>query len=206
MLNRRRLSIQKSDNFKKALTPEESDNSLHMNSLHKGTTGRRNSSLLSNFSDNDRPSMSFNEKLIHNLGNISSMLSNNNSFSVDGSVDYLNDEDTNSTINHGKSSFSTINEYTSKKGSISSSQRSTSVATEESSDSVINTELEPLMIPRSLYMPWSHESVSAFTEFFYTGQINPKWSFQPVAVDVFLMARLYEVPCYTMLCLKCSMH
>lgn len=194
MLNRRRLSIQKSDNFKKALTPEESDNSLHMNSLHKGTTGRRNSSLLSNFSDNDRPSMSFNEKLIHNLGNISSMLSNNNSFSVDGSVDYLNDEDTNSTINHGKSSFSTINEYTSKKGSISSSQRSTSVATEESSDSVINTELEPLMIPRSLYMPWSHESVSAFTEFFYTGQINPKWSFQPVAVDVFLMARLYEVP------------
>lgn len=194
MLNRRRLSIQKPDNFRKGLTPEESDSSLHMTSLHKGTTARRNSSLLSSFSDNDRTSASFNEKLIHNLGNFSSMFSNNNSFSVDGSADYLNDEDTNSTINHGKSSFSTINEYTSKKGSISSSQRSTSVATEESSDSVINTDLEPLMIPRSLYMPWSHESVSAFTEFFYTGQINPKWSFQPVAVDVFLMARLYEVP------------
>ncbi|KAL6931607.1 hypothetical protein ACO0R3_003072 [Hanseniaspora guilliermondii] len=194
IVNRRRLSIQKSDNVKKALTPEESDNLLHMNSLHKGTSGRRRSSLLSNLSDNDRPSMSFNEKMMHNLGNLSSMVSNNNSFSVDGSVDYLNDEDTNSTINHCKSSFSTINEYTSKKGSISSSQRSPSVATEESSDSVINAELEPLMIPRSLYMPWSHESVSAFTEFFYTGQINPKWSFQPVAVDVFLMARLYEVP------------
>lgn len=196
MVNRRRLSTQKDNNFKRGITPDDSNSSLHLNSLHKGLSGRRRSSVLSNFSDTDKPNISFNEKLIHNLGSISSAATNSahNSISVDNSLDLYNEEDTNTTINQNKSSFSTINEYTSKKGSISSSQRSQSIATEESSDSIINAELEPLMIPRSLYLPWSHESVAAFTEFFYTGQINPKWSFQPVALDVFLMAKLYEVP------------
>ncbi|SSD58454.1 uncharacterized protein SCODWIG_00215 [Saccharomycodes ludwigii] len=55
-------------------------------------------------------------------------------------------------------------------------------------------ELEPLMIPRMLYMPWSHDSINAFTEFFYTGQINKKWPLYPVALDVFIMSKVYEVP------------
>ncbi|XBW36538.1 hypothetical protein QEN19_002114 [Hanseniaspora menglaensis] len=96
--------------------------------------------------------------------------------------------------NINKSSFSTIHDYPSKPGSIASSVRSHSAETDESGESIINTELEPLMIPRSLYLPWSSESVTAFTEFFYTGQINPKWPLQPVALDIFAMSKLYEVP------------
>lgn len=98
------------------------------------------------------------------------------------------------TPNFNKISFSTIHDYSSKAGSISSSIRSHSTGTEDSGESFVNSELEALMIPRSLYMPWSHDSVSAFTEFFYTGQINPKWTFQPVALDIFVMSKLYEVP------------
>ncbi|KAF0269542.1 hypothetical protein FOG48_01456 [Hanseniaspora uvarum] len=196
MGNRRRLSIQKNEAYKRGMPSDDSPSGINLNNLHKGGHGRRRSSLLSNSSDNDRPNISINEKLLHNLGSITSAFgnSNHNSISLDGSLEPYNDEDTNTTINNNKASFSTINEYNSKMGSVSSSQRSQSVATEESTDSVVNAELEPLMIPRSLYIPWPHESVLAFTEFFYTGQINPKWSFQPVALDVFLMAKLYEVP------------
>ncbi|OBA26319.1 hypothetical protein HANVADRAFT_53193 [Hanseniaspora valbyensis NRRL Y-1626] len=98
------------------------------------------------------------------------------------------------TSNLNKSSISTIHDYPSKPGSISSSIRSHSSATIDSGESFINSELEPLMIPRSLYLPWSHDSIAAFTEFFYTGQINPKWPLQPVALDIFTMSKLYEVP------------
>ncbi|AET38078.1 uncharacterized protein Ecym_2343 [Eremothecium cymbalariae DBVPG len=55
-------------------------------------------------------------------------------------------------------------------------------------------ELEPLLVPRSLYLPWPTSTVKAFSEFFYTGQISGKWSFSPVALDLINMAKLYEVP------------
>jgi len=84
-----------------------------------------------------------------------------------------------------------------KNQSFSTDTRSLSSATFDSTHSItssINSELEPLMIPRLLYMPWTHASVDAFVEFFYTGQVNPKWPLQPVSLDVFVMAKLYEVP------------
>mgnify|MGYP001188891859 FL=1 len=81
--------------------------------------------------------------------------------------------------------------------SLSMDGRSASSVTFESVHSFsssINSELEPLMIPRLLYMPWTNASVDAFVEFFYTGQVNPKWPLQPVSLDVFVMAKLYDVP------------
>ncbi|KAL6940534.1 hypothetical protein ACO0QE_004438 [Hanseniaspora vineae] len=81
--------------------------------------------------------------------------------------------------------------------SLSMDGRSASSVTFESVHSYsssINSELEPLMIPRLLYMPWTNASVDAFVEFFYTGQVNPKWPLQPVSLDVFVMAKLYDVP------------
>ncbi|CAI4061506.1 Mds3p SKDI_07G0690 [Saccharomyces kudriavzevii IFO 1802] len=55
-------------------------------------------------------------------------------------------------------------------------------------------ELEPLLTPRSLYMPWPTSTVRAFAEFFYTGQVNSKWLLAPVALDLLVMAKIYEIP------------
>lgn len=54
--------------------------------------------------------------------------------------------------------------------------------------------LDPLLIPRSLYVPWSTASVKAFAEFFYIGQASGKWLFYPVTSDLLIMAKIYELP------------
>ncbi|KAG0657128.1 hypothetical protein C6P44_004787 [Monosporozyma unispora] len=60
--------------------------------------------------------------------------------------------------------------------------------------STFPVELEPLMIPRSLYMPWPTLTVRAFSEFFYTGQVSSKWSLAPVVLDLLIMSKIYEIP------------
>ena len=55
-------------------------------------------------------------------------------------------------------------------------------------------DLEPLLTPRSLYMPWSTETVKAFAEFFYTGKVNGKWTLAPTVLDLLTMSQLYEIP------------
>lgn len=55
-------------------------------------------------------------------------------------------------------------------------------------------DLEPLMIPRSLYMPWPTPTIRAFSEFFYTGQVSSKWLFAPVVLDILVMSKIYEIP------------
>ncbi|SCV00824.1 LANO_0F08746g1_1 [Lachancea nothofagi CBS 11611] len=55
-------------------------------------------------------------------------------------------------------------------------------------------EFEPLLLPRSLYMPWPTTTIRSFIEFFYTGQVNGKWLLSPVALNLLVMAKLYEIP------------
>ncbi|CCH61586.1 hypothetical protein TBLA_0F00420 [Henningerozyma blattae CBS 6284] len=55
-------------------------------------------------------------------------------------------------------------------------------------------EFEPLLTPRSLYMPWSTETISAFAEFFFTGQVNGKWMLAPVVLNLLVMSKIYEIP------------
>jgi hypothetical protein len=54
--------------------------------------------------------------------------------------------------------------------------------------------LEPLLIPRSLYLPFSTSTVQAFTEFLSTGQLGDKWLLSPTTTDTFLLAKFYELP------------
>lgn len=62
-------------------------------------------------------------------------------------------------------------------------------------------ELEPLLTPRALYLPWPTATVKAFVEFFYTGQINKKWLLVPVVMDLLIMAKIYQIPLlYEMIC------
>lgn len=56
------------------------------------------------------------------------------------------------------------------------------------------SELEPLLLPRSLYMPWPTTTIKSFIEFFYTGQVNGKWLLSPVALNLLVMSKLYEIP------------
>ena len=58
-----------------------------------------------------------------------------------------------------------------------------------------------LLVPRTLYMPWPTRTLRAFSEFFYTGQVNRNWAFQPTALDLLVISKLYEIPLlYNMLC------
>ncbi|GEQ70125.1 hypothetical protein JCM33374_g3801 [Metschnikowia sp. JCM 33374] len=61
--------------------------------------------------------------------------------------------------------------------------------------------MEPSLIPRKLYVPFSTNSLKAFAEYLYTGQVGNKWPFQPCALDCLWMARYYKVQLlYDLLC------
>lgn len=66
----------------------------------------------------------------------------------------------------------------------------------ESTDSANSAPLEwePLLTPRTLYMPWPTATVRAFAEFFFTGQVNGKWMLAPVVLNLLLMSKIYEIP------------
>ena len=89
------------------------------------------------------------------------------------------------------SSKSYINNEKSRRLSYISNPESVE-STNSNNNAII--ELEPLLTPRSLYMPWSTASVRAFAEFFYTAQINGKWLLAPVTLDLLIMAKIYEIP------------
>ncbi|SMN18498.1 similar to Saccharomyces cerevisiae YGL197W MDS3 Putative component of the TOR regulatory pathway [Maudiozyma saulgeensis] len=81
--------------------------------------------------------------------------------------------------------------------SLSDRTRPSIASFSESNDSILSTapyDMEPLLIPRSLYLPWPTSSIKALSEFFYTGQTNGKWLLAPVALDLLVMAKLYEIP------------
>lgn len=85
-----------------------------------------------------------------------------------------------------------------RKSSISNEKQRLSVISStdsvDSHGSTFPVKLEPLMIPRSLYMPWPTLTVRAFSEFFYTGQVSSKWSLAPVVLDLLIMSKIYEIP------------
>lgn len=54
--------------------------------------------------------------------------------------------------------------------------------------------LEPSLIPRKLYMPFSTNTVKSFCEFFYTGQVGNNWVLAPTLLDNFIIAKFYKVP------------
>ncbi|ODQ79480.1 hypothetical protein BABINDRAFT_161876 [Babjeviella inositovora NRRL Y-12698] len=54
--------------------------------------------------------------------------------------------------------------------------------------------IEPLLVPRQLYLPFSTTTARAFTEFLYTGQVGSKWEITPTTLDVFLASNFYELP------------
>ncbi|CAL9736734.1 negative regulator of sporulation Pmd1p [Monosporozyma servazzii] len=66
---------------------------------------------------------------------------------------------------------------------------------EQLSNTIIDQlDLDPLLTPRSLYMPWPTETVKAFAEFFCTGKVNGKWTLAPTVLDLLVMSQLYEIP------------
>ncbi|KAI5969888.1 MDS3 [Candida margitis] len=61
--------------------------------------------------------------------------------------------------------------------------------------------LEPSLIPRKLYIPFSTNTVKAFCEFFYTGQVGNKWALAPTLLDNLVIAKFYRVPLlYDLIC------
>lgn len=88
----------------------------------------------------------------------------------------------------GPSSSSKVPRSDTNRLSLSSNPDSTESATSGP------LEWEPLLTPRTLYMPWPTATVRAFAEFFFTGQVNGKWALAPVVLNLLLMSKLYEIP------------
>ncbi|QLL32731.1 hypothetical protein HG536_0D02530 [Torulaspora globosa] len=104
---------------------------------------------------------------------------------------------------HHRSFFSKLNSRSADSGSTSSSKVSTSdgnrlslCSNPESTESGASgpLEWEPLLTPRTLYMPWPTATVRAFAEFFFTGHVNGKWALAPVVLNLLLMSKMYEIP------------
>lgn len=102
-----------------------------------------------------------------------------------------------------RSFFSRLNSRSADSGSTSSSKVSTSdgnrlslSSNPESTESGVpgTLEWEPLLTPRTLYMPWPTATVRAFAEFFFTGHVNGKWALAPVVLNLLLMSKIYEIP------------
>ncbi|CCD23309.1 Mds3p NDAI_0B02740 [Naumovozyma dairenensis CBS 421] len=90
-----------------------------------------------------------------------------------------------------KSIDTSRNSITDERGRLSVTSCTDSL---NSRSSNVTLEVEPLLTPRSLYMPWPTATVRAFAEFFYTGQVNNKWMLAPVVLDLLVMAKIYEFP------------
>lgn len=61
--------------------------------------------------------------------------------------------------------------------------------------------MEPSLIPRKLYIPFGTNTLKAFCEYLYTGQVGNKWSLKPCAIDCMIFARYFRVPLlYDLLC------
>lgn len=54
--------------------------------------------------------------------------------------------------------------------------------------------MEPSLIPRKLYIPFSSVTLRAFCEYLYTGQVGNKWLLVPTALDNLGIAKSFKVP------------
>lgn len=61
-------------------------------------------------------------------------------------------------------------------------------------DAANDFDMEALLVPRKLYLPFLLALIKLFCEYLYTGQVGNKWPFWPVAMDVLCIARFYKVP------------
>ncbi|QPG76842.1 hypothetical protein FOA43_004236 [Brettanomyces nanus] len=49
-------------------------------------------------------------------------------------------------------------------------------------------------IPRSLCIPYARQTVKAFAEFLYTGQVGSNWKIFPTATELLMLAKRYDIP------------
>ena len=54
--------------------------------------------------------------------------------------------------------------------------------------------MDSRLIPRKLYMPHTTQSLQAFCDYLYTGQVGNKWLFSPTTLDTLIIAKRYQVP------------
>lgn len=59
---------------------------------------------------------------------------------------------------------------------------------------VNSSKMEPLLLPRSIYLPFTTTTVRALAEFFATAQVGNKWPIIPTTLDVILISKFYEIP------------
>lgn len=56
--------------------------------------------------------------------------------------------------------------------------------------------MEPSLIPRKLYVPFSTNTLKAFCEYLYTGQVGNKWLLTPTTLDNLAIAKFFKVPLF----------
>lgn len=58
----------------------------------------------------------------------------------------------------------------------------------------LNFKMEASLIPRKLYVPFSTNTLRAFCEYLYTGQIGDKWLLTPTSLDCLALSKFFNVP------------
>lgn len=54
--------------------------------------------------------------------------------------------------------------------------------------------MEPSLIPRKLYMPFTTSTLKSFAEYLYTGQVGNKWTLHPTTLDTLAIANFFKIP------------
>ncbi|KAG7193210.1 mck1 dosage suppressor [Scheffersomyces spartinae] len=58
----------------------------------------------------------------------------------------------------------------------------------------LSYKMEASLIPRKLYVPFSTNTIKAFCEYLYTGQIGDKWLLSPTSLDCLALSKFFNVP------------
>lgn len=67
---------------------------------------------------------------------------------------------------------------------------------EQNKDNLLELDVKfnPLRIPRSLYLPYSRETVHGIVEYFYSGQIGANWKLFPTGIELLLATKQLNIP------------
>ena len=107
----------------------------------------------------------------------------------------LSSESLSRTLSHISAAENTF----SKKNSLSSMPRSSREEIAEMAEQIensldMNTKFDPVMLPRSLYLPYPWSTVHAIAEYLYSGQIGANWKLFPTGIELLQATKQLGIP------------
>lgn len=107
----------------------------------------------------------------------------------------LNPESLSRTLSH----ISAAEDTFSKKNSLNSMPRSSREEIADMAEQIensldMNTKFDPVLLPRSLYLPYPRNTVHAIVEYLYSGQIGANWKLFPTGIELLQATKQLGIP------------